>query len=227
MIMIQIDDEILKLGEEVETKLASIFKKIDEVAMINSNRILSAFIDNQVQYSDFSDINGYGNYDTGREKLENIFSTILGMEDSLVRPQIMSGTNALYIAFSALLKYSDTLLSITGKPYDSLQEMIGISGTSTQSLKAQGVKFEQIDLINDQFDTETIIKRLKHSPVKVIEIQRSRGYSSRKSLTIDQIGEVIKEIRKVDTNVIIFVDNCYGELVETREPGHVGAEKIY
>lgn len=224
MIMIQIDDEILKLGEEAETKLASIFKEIDEVAMINSNRILSAFIDNQVQYSDFSDINGYGNYDTGREKLENIFSTILGMEDSLVRPQIMSGTNALYIAFSALLKYSDTLLSITGKPYDSLQEMIGISGNSTQSLKAQGVKFEQIDLINDQFDTETIIKRLKHSPVKVIEIQRSRGYSSRKSLTIDQIGEVIKEIRKVDTNVIIFVDNCYGELVETREPGHVGAD---
>ena len=123
MIMIQIDDEILKLGEEAETKLASIFKEIDEVAMINSNRILSAFIDNKVQYSDFSDINGYGNYDTGREKLENIFSTILGMEDSLVRPQIMSGTNALYIAFSALLKYSDTLLSITGKPYDSLQEI--------------------------------------------------------------------------------------------------------
>lgn len=224
MIIEQIDKEILKLAEESEKDLKNIFDNIDEIAMYNSNRILSAFIENRVAYSDFTDINGYGNYDTGRNKLENIFASVLGMEDALVRPQIMSGTNALYLAFSSLLKHGDTMISITGTPYDSLQEMIGIIGESTQSLKAYGVKYEQIDLVNNEFDLNRIKERLSKHDVKLVEIQRSRGYSSRKSLTIDKIAEVIKVIKNIDNNVIVFVDNCYGELVEKKEPGHVGAD---
>jgi cystathionine beta-lyase family protein involved in aluminum resistance len=155
-----------------------------------------------------------------------MFATVLGCEDALVRPQIMSGTNALYLAFSGLLKHGDTMISLTGEPYDSLQEMIGISGDSSQSLKAYGVKYEQIDLINDEFDVKKIVERLSRKDVKLVEIQRSRGYSHRASLTIEKIGALIKEIRKVNEDVIIMVDNCYGELVEDREPGHVGADVV-
>ena len=226
MILEQIDSKILELAEQSEIDLKEIYKRIDEICLANSNRILSSFIENKVSYSDFSDINGYGNYDTGRDKLERIFAATLGCEDALVRPQIMSGTNALYLTFSALLKHGDTMISLSGKPYDSLQEMVGIIGESTQSLKAHGVKYEQIDLVDNKFDIEKIIERLAKKDVKLVEIQRSRGYSSRKSLTIAQIEEVIKAIRSVNSEVIIMVDNCYGELVETREPGHVGADVV-
>ena len=226
MIEQQINKDILLLTNEADKDLENIFKKIDEVAFINSQRILSAFIENKVSYTDFADINGYGNYDTGRDKLEAIFAKVLGTEDALVRPQIMSGTNALYLAFTALLKHGDTLISISGTPYDSLQEMVGIIGNSNQSLKAYGVKYEQIELKDNDFDIETIVKRLSKNDVKLVEIQRSRGYSHRNSLTISQIENVIKEIRKVNKTVIIMVDNCYGELVETKEPGHVGANVV-
>ena len=226
MILNNLDERLLKLLEESRKDLKGIYEGIDHTCEINSERILSAFIGNKVSYADFADINGYGNYDTGREKLEAIFATVLGCEDALVRPHIMSGTNALYLAFSALLKHSDTMISLTGTPYDSLQELIGLYGNSSQSLKAYGVRYEQIDLINDEFDTEKIIARLARNDVKLVEIQRSRGYSSRKSLTIDQIGRLISAIRKVNEDVIIMVDNCYGELVEDREPGHVGADVV-
>jgi len=226
MILDQIDKNLLQLAQQSDKDLKEIYEKIDEICLSNSNRVLSAFIENRVAYSDFSDINGYGNYDSGRDKLESIFAQILGCEDALVRPQIMSGTNALFIAFSALLKHGDTMISLTGTPYDSLQEMIGLSGDSSQSLKAYGVKYEQIDLINDEFATETIIDRLAKNDVKLVEIQRSRGYSARASLNIEKIGKLITEIRKVNKDVIIMVDNCYGELVEDREPGHVGADIV-
>ena len=226
MVLEQIDKKILSLAEQSDKDLENIYKEIDKVCMVNSNRILSAFIENKVSYTDFADINGYGNYDTGRDKLEAIFATVLGTEDSIVRPQIMSGTNAIYIAFTALLKPGDTLISITGQPYDSLQEMIGLSGDSTQSLKCSGIKYEQIDLLNNDFNYDAIKCRLSEKDVKLVEIQRSRGYSSRDSLTIDKIEKVIKEIRSVNKDVIIMVDNCYGELVEDKEPGHVGADII-
>jgi len=226
MILDKIDNEVLELAKKSDLELKEIYEKIDDICLYNSNKVLTEFIENNISYSDFADINGYGNYDTGRDKIEKIFASILGQEDALVRPQIMSGTNALYLAFSALLKHGDTMISITGKPYDSLQEMIGIVGSSTQSLKACGVKYEQIDLINNEFDTLKIINRLKEKNVKLVEIQRSRGYSSRNSLTLDKIGDIIKEIRKVNNEVIIFVDNCYGELVEKMEPGHVGADIV-
>lgn len=226
MILDEIDSQILELSKQADKDLEDIFENIDKVCLENSNRVLSSFIKNKVSYTDFADINGYGNYDTGREKLEKIFADVLGTEDALVRPQIMSGTNALYLAFSALLKHGDTMISISGTPYDSLQEMVGIIGSSSQSLKAHGVHYEQIDLINSKFDIKKIVERLSKNDVRLVEIQRSRGYSDRNSLTIAQIEEVIKKIRKVNKEVIIMVDNCYGELVENKEPGHVGADVV-
>ncbi len=226
MILDKIDKNLLKLAEESDIELKEKYDEVDKISFYNSNRILSAFIKNNVSYSDFAEMNGYGDYDEGRNKLEKIFATVLGTEDSLVRPQIMSGTNALYLTFSSLLKHGDTMISLTGTPYDSLQEMIGLCGDSTQSLKAHGVKYEQIDLIDNEFDEEKIVNRLKENNVKLVEIQRSRGYSSRKSLTISRIEHVIKKIREVNTDVIIMVDNCYGELVETKEPGHAGADIV-
>lgn len=226
MITEQIDKDIYELCLSSDKELKDIYRRIDDIALVNSERILSAFIENRVSYTDFADINGYGNYDAGRDKLEKIFSTVLGTEDALVRPQIMSGTNALYLAFSGLLKHGDTMISLTGTPYDSLQEMIGLCGDSSQSLKAYGVKYEQIDLIDNEFDTKKIVERLKTNDVKLVEIQRSRGYSGRKSLMLCKIEDLIKKIREVNKDVIIMVDNCYGELTETKEPGHVGADIV-
>lgn len=226
MILEKIDSKLIELAKQSDIDCQTLYNEIDEICLYNSNRILSAFIENQVSYSDFSDINGYGNYDAGRDKLEKIFADVLGCEDALVRPQIMSGTNALYLTLSALLKHGDTMISLSGAPYDSLQEMIGISGNSSQSLKAHGVKYEQIELINDDFDDQTIIERLKRNDVKLVEIQRSRGYSHRLSLSIKKIERIIQEIRKVNQDVIIMVDNCYGELVEKKEPGHIGADVV-
>ena len=226
MILEKIDQDLLDLAKQSDSDLKEIYAKVDETCLINSNKVLSAFIENQVSYSDFTDINGYGNYDEGRDKLERIFASILGCEDALVRPQIMSGTNALYLTLSALLKHGDTMISISGEPYDSLQEMIGISGNSNQSLKAYGVNYEQIDLIDNEFDEKSIIERLQQKNVKLVEIQRSRGYSQRLSLTIDKIESIIHKIREVNQEVIIMVDNCYGELVETKEPGDIGADIV-
>ncbi|MGM9946609.1 aminotransferase class I/II-fold pyridoxal phosphate-dependent enzyme [Floccifex sp.] len=226
MILDQIDKSLLKMANESDFVLKDIYQNIDDICFYNSNRILSAFIENNVSYSDFCDINGYGNYDAGRDKLEKIFATVLGCQDSLVRPQIMSGTNALYLTLSALLKYGDTMISLTGAPYDSLQEMIGITGNSSQSLKANGVHYEQIELIHNEFDEETILRRLKENNVKLVEIQRSRGYSSRQSISIEKMEHLIQKIRKINQDVIIMVDNCYGELVEKREPGHIGADVV-
>ena len=226
MILEKIDQDLLDLAKQSDSDLKEIYAKVDETCLINSNKVLSAFIENQVSYSDFTDINGYGNYDEGRDKLERIFASILGCEDALVRPQIMSGTNALYLTLSALLKHGDTMISISGEPYDSLQEMIGISGDSNQSLKAYGVNYEQIDLIDNEFDEESIVERLQQKNVKLVEIQRSRGYSQRLSLTIDKIESIIHKIREVNQEVIIMVDNCYGELVETKEPGDIGADIV-
>ena len=226
MIKDQIDSKLLTMAEEADTALKDIYAEIDRTCMYNSDRVLSAFIKNNVSYTDFADINGYGNYDEGRDKLERIFAEILGCEDALVRPQIMSGTNALWLTFSALLRHGDTMISLTGTPYDSLQEMIGLSGDSSQSLKNAGVKYEQIDLVNNEFDEERILSRLAKKDVKLVEIQRSRGYSQRKSLTIARIRHLIQKIREVNNEVLIMVDNCYGELVEKEEPGHADADVV-
>ena len=222
-----IDERVLALAKQAEDDLASIYKNIDAICEKNSRKIIEAFVKNRVSYSDFTDINGYGFYDGGRDKLEKIFAEVLGGEDALVRPHIMSGTNAISLTLSALLKHGDTLLSVSGLPYDSLQGIIGISGDSKQSLKAHGVNYEQIDLTADSdFDILAIEDRIRKGGVTVVAIQRSRGYSARKSLTIEKIARVIKAIKDIDKNVIIMVDNCYGELVEDKEPTDVGADVI-
>lgn len=220
------DENLQKLTEEVEKELQPIFKKYDEIEMLNSSKILKAFQDNRLSSTDFAETTGYGYSNPGREKLERIYAQIYGAEDALVRPQIMSGTHALSLTFFGLLKYGDTFISISGEPYDSLKSIIGTEGDSKNSLIQNGVKFEIIDLVNDDFDIPAIQKRLKKSKVKLVEIQRSRGYSHRKSLTVEKIERVCKAIREVDKDVIIMVDNCYGDMVEEKEPTEVGADII-
>lgn len=221
-----IDKKLIDLASECEDQLKEIFLKYDELCLKNSAKVLNAFQNNQVASSDFAEVNGYGAYDAGRDKIEAIYAEIFGTEDALVRPQIMSGTHALSLTFFALLKHGDTMISISGTPYDSLQTVIGFNGKSKNSLIANGVKYEQIDLINNDFDYDKIVNRVKQRNVKLVEIQRSRGYSERKSLSIEKIEKVCSAIRSVNKDVIIMVDNCYGDLVEEKEPTEVGADII-
>ena len=222
----EINEKIVKLAEETEKEIAGIFSELDELCLKNSAKVLKAFQDVKVSYTDFAEVNGYGFYDAGRDKIEAIFAKVFGTEDALVRPQIMSGTHALALTFSGLLKYGEVMLSISGTPYDSLQTIIGIAGDSRNSLIANGVKYEEIDLVDNDFDIPKIVDRVKKGNVKLVEIQRSRGYAHRKSLSIEKIERVCKEIRKVNKDCIIMVDNCYGDFVEDREPTEVGADLI-
>ncbi len=221
-----IDKEILNFSDIAEKELKSTFKKYEENALNWSARVLKAFQNNYLSISDFTEVTGYGYSDGGRDKLEAVYAELFGTEDALVRPQIMSGTHALSLALFGLLKHGDTMISISGEPYDSLKSVIGLTGDSRNSLMANGIKYEEIALINDDFNIPAIVSRLTKSKVKLVEIQRSRGYSHRKSLTIAKIEKVIKAIRAVDKEVIIMVDNCYGDMVEDKEPTHVGADII-
>lgn len=221
-----IKEDLINLANEVEKEVEPMFKHYDKLCLHNSAKVLKAFQDNKVSSTDFIEVNGYGAYDAGRDKLEAIYAQIFGAEDALVRPQIMSGTHALSLTFFSLLKHGDTMISITGLPYDTLQTVIGIAGNSRNSLIKHGIKYEQIDLVNNDFDTPKIVERLKQSKVKLVEIQRSRGYAQRDSLCMDKIEKVCKAIKKADPNVIIMVDNCYGDLVEETEPTQVGADVI-
>lgn len=223
---LKIDSELLKLANETEKELEEIYSHYEENSLLNSAKVLSAFQKFMVSGTDFCEITGYGYSDAGRDKLEQIYADIFKAEDALVRPQIMSGTHALSLTFFGLLKHGDTMISITGTPYDSLKGVIGIEGDSRNSLIANGVKYEEIDLIDNDFDIETIKTRLSKNDVKLVEIQRSRGYSQRKSLTIEKIERVIKAIREVNKEVIIMIDNCYGDFVEDKEPIEVGADII-
>ena len=222
-----IKKEILELSKEVEKEIQLQFEKIDKIKEVNSLKVLEAF-----QYCRLSEMHlhsstGYGIDEIGRNKIEEIYARIFRTEDALVRAQLISGTHALAITLFGLLRPGDTLLSISGAPYDTLQTIIGISKEkSRSSLKEFGVNYEQIDLINDNFDIKTIQDRVAKHDIKLIEIQRSKGYSTRKSLTIDKIEKAIKAIREVNKDVIIMVDNCYGEFVEEKEPTEVGADII-
>jgi len=219
-----IDEEIRKLATEAEKECKPYFDAIDEVALYNSEKVLNAFLENEVSYQDFAEINGYAFFDEARDKIEKIFAEVLGAEDSLVRAQIMSGTNAIYLTLSGLLHPGDTMMCIAGTPYDPLQEIMGIRGESPLSLTRNGVTYEQIDLIGDEFDYDAIEKRIKKGGVRLVEIQRSCGYSHRKGLSIAQIEKVCKLIKGIDDKVIIMCDNCYGELVEKKEPTEVGVD---
>ena len=209
--------------KEIESKLMPIFESIDERCYRNSEKVLNAFREERVSQSDFNSTTGYGYDDVGRDKIERVFSRVLGSEDALVRNQFISGTHALTVALFGLLRPGDTLLSICGKPYDTLDEVIGII-ENPSSLISWGIHYDQIDLVDDDFDIPSIQEYLKSHKVKVIEIQRSKGYSTRKSLTIDKVERVVKAIREVDREVIIMVDNCYCEFVSDKEPTEVGVD---
>lgn len=221
-----IDDTLLALADEAERECADIFRHYEQNALLCSAKVLKSFQAHKLTTTDFNEVTGYGYYDAGRDKLEKIYADIFGAEDALVRPHILSGTHALSLTFSGLLKYGDTFVSISGEPYDSLKSIIGLTGDSRNSLLANGIHYEQIELVDDDFDIPAITARLMASPVKLVEIQRSRGYSHRKSLTIDKIARVCRAIKATDPNVIIMVDNCYGDFVEDREPTEVGADII-
>lgn len=206
-----------------EQELVNQYKEIEEICLFNSEKVLKAFQNNRLSENHFNMTTGYGYDDIGRDVIEKIYSEIFKSEDALVRGQFISGSHALTVTLFGLLRPNDTLLSITGTPYDTLHEVIGIKDNDS-SLKAFGVNYEQIDLLNNDFDYEKIKETLKSKKIKVIEIQRSKGYSTRKSITIDSLERVIKFIKEIDNNVIIMIDNCYCEFVTKKEPIEIGAD---
>ena len=210
---------------DIEKDIKKYLDKVDDTTYFNSQKVLNAFIKEEVSENDFNITTGYGYADNGRDKIERIYADIFKCEDALVRNQFISGSHALTVCLFALLRPNDTLLSITGKPYDTLDEVIGIK-ENPSSLKSFNIDYEQIDLINDDFDYETINTKLSNKFYKVIEIQRSKGYSQRKSLSIEKLEKVIKLIKEVSPKSIVMVDNCYCELVSTKEPTEVGADIV-
>lgn len=211
------------LIDKLEQDCLEQFKAIDDICFYNSNKVLEAFQTNSVSETHFNSTTGYGYNDEGRDTIEKVFANVFKAEDALVRNQFISGSHALTVTLFALLRPGDTLLSITGKPYDTLEEVIGIVDNPS-SLKSFNINYEQIDLVNNDFDYEQIEKVLKNNKIKVIEIQRSKGYSTRKSITIEKIEKIIKFIKNIDEKVIIMIDNCYCEFVSTKEPIEVGAD---
>ena len=220
-----IRDELIEKANIAEQEVKEEFERINKIAEQNSIKVLKAFQKYNLSEMHFGGTTGYGYGDVGRDTIESIFAEVLGTEDALVRTQLISGTHALTVALFAMLRPGDTMLSINGKPYDTLDEVIGITPNSS-SLKAYGVKYEQIDLIANEFDVNSIKKRLEKQDVKLVCMQRSRGYSTRKSLSIESMKNVIDKIREVNKNVIIMVDNCYGEFVDVVEPSSIGADLI-
>ena len=220
-----IRDELIEKANIAEQEVKEEFERINKIAEQNSIKVLKAFQKYNLSEMHFGGTTGYGYGDVGRDTIESIFAEVLGTEDALVRTQLISGTHALTVALFAMLRPGDTMLSINGKPYDTLDEVIGITPNSS-SLKAYGVKYEQIDLIANEFDVNSIKKRLEKQDVKLVCMQRSRGYSTRKSLSIESMKNVIDKIREVNKNVIIIVDNCYGEFVDVVEPSSIGADLI-
>ena len=220
----EISDKVVALAEEAERDCREVFSRIEKNCTLCSAKVLRAFQETRVSTSDFIEVTGYGYTDDGRDKLEQIYAKVFGAEDALVRVQLMSGTHALALTLSALLHYGETLVYISGEPYDTLRSVIGTAGESRNSLIKNGVRYEEIDLVNGEFDLDAIRERMKKGDVKVAAIQRSRGYSNRPSLTIDRIAEAIRVVKEVSPDTVIMVDNCYGEFTEDREPTDVGAD---
>ena len=212
-----------KIKNDAKKDLKDIFEIHDEIEEYNSRKILDAFIENNISENDFNSSTGYGYNDIGRDKIEDVYASIFKAEDALVRTQFISGTHAISTCLFALLRPGDIMLSISGKPYDTLDTIIGFNDNQS-SLKAFNIGYKQIDLIDNNFDYNNIKDILSKNKIKLIEIQRSKGYSTRESISIDKIEEVIKFIRSIDKEVIIMIDNCYCELVNKKEPIEVGAD---
>ena len=220
-----INNKVKEIITKAENELKEQFAIIDDICEYNSDKVLSAFQKHQVSEVHFNETTGYGYGDLGREVIEKIYADIFNTEDALVRGQFISASHALTVTLFGLLRPNDIMLSISGKPYDTLDSVIGLTENSS-SLKSFGIKYEQIDLIDNDFDYEKIQERLSNteSKIKLVEIQRSRGYSLRESISLKKIEKVIKAIREIDSSVIIMIDNCYGELTNKIEPSDLGAD---
>lgn len=220
-----VNKEIYDYVFDMEKRVLKKFEELDKIAEYNQLKVLEAFQKNKLSDKHFNWNTGYGYDDIGRETLEKVFSDIFSTDDAIVRPLIVNGTHALTLALTGILRPLDTLLSISGKPYDTLEDVIGISNkTGHGSLKEFGIKYKEIPLTQDgEFDIEKILDSIDKS-TKMVYIQRSSGYSFRKALTIDKIEEVIKKVKKVKSDIIVMVDNCYGEFLDYLEPTDVGAD---
>ena len=216
-------DEIKKIVVECENELTAEFKEIDDNKFFFSEQVLNSFKKNNLSENAFNSTTGYGYNDLGREIIEKVYADIFKSESAVVRSQFISGSHALNVTFFSLLRPGDLLLSISGCPYDTLHEVIGIK-ENPSSLASFNINYHEIDLVNDDFDYEAIDSYLKNTKVKVIEIQRSKGYSTRKSLSIEKLEKVIKLIKSIDKDIIVMVDNCYCEFVERKTPIEVGAD---
>jgi len=219
-----VKENIARMVDEAEREAAARFAEIDRICQFNQYRVLSAFRSERIALRHFSPTTGYGYDDCGRDALDRVFARCMGAEDALVRPQIVSGTHALALMLFGVLRPGDELLSITGKPYDTLETTIGISGDSPSSLKALGVSYAQVELGEDGgIDAEAAIRAITDK-TRVVHIQRSRGYAWRRALTVEEIGRAIAAIKAAKPSVIVTVDNCYGEFTATEEPTAAGAD---
>ena len=223
---LQISNHIKQLGLQARQELSEQFARIDDIAEENSQRVLEAFQDHRVAEAYFSGTTGYGYDDQGRDKLDEIYAQIFGTEAALVRIQFVNGTHAITCALFGALKAGDVLLSAVGAPYDTMLGAIGVVDKGHGSLKDYGVEYRQVDLVDNKPDLEGMAKAAADPKVKVVLIQRSKGYSTRASLSVAEIGEMIRVIKAANPNVSVIVDNCYGEFVETIEPTHVGADLV-
>ncbi|MGM9966883.1 MAG: aminotransferase class I/II-fold pyridoxal phosphate-dependent enzyme [Rummeliibacillus sp.] len=222
--MSNLTEETMALAKKIEEKVKPYFDKADEMAFYNQQKVLSAFRYNNVSESHFYPSTGYGYDDEGRDTLERVYAETFGAEAAIVRPQIISGTHAITLSLFGVLRPGDELIYITGKPYDTLQSIVDGGDKDTGSLKDFNISYQHVDLIDDRDVDWEKVKKVVSAKTKVIAIQRSKGYATRPSFTIDQIADMIKNIRAIKEDVIIFVDNCYGEFVDAVEPTELGAD---
>ncbi|MEC5422607.1 methionine gamma-lyase family protein [Virgibacillus sp. C22-A2] len=217
---------IEQLIRQAEEDSSSKHKEINNLVEVNQKRVLDAFKKNRISDSHFNATTGYGYDDLGREALEKVYADVFGGEDAIVRPQLVSGTHAIATALFGLLRPEDELIYITGKPYDTLEEVIGIRGNNAGSLIDYRIKYKEVALKENGLVDFDAVKKVISKQTKVIGIQRSKGYDDRPSFTVEEIGRMVKFVKSIDENIIIFVDNCYGEFVENKEPLHNGVDII-
>ena len=222
---LKLENETWDLYQEAINNLKKLYEQIDEIQESNTAKVLDAFWKNHISEAHFSTTTGYGYNDIGRDAIEGVYATIFKTEDALVRNQFISGSHALTKTLFGILRPGDKFLSISGRPYDTLHQVIGITDNPS-SLKSFGIQYDEIDLIDNDFDDKKIEEYIKNNQVKMIEIQRSRGYSTRETLSIEQVERIISKIKKINSDIIVMVDNCYCEFVGTKEPSEVGADLV-
>ncbi len=219
-----IKPEVYELAHQAEAEIRPQFERIDRIAMLNTRKVMTAFQDNRVSDSCFAGTSGYGYDDLGREVLDKVYAQVFCTEAALVRIGFVNGTHALSAALFAMLKPGDTLLSVTGLPYDTLRNAIGIEGNCHGSLKFYGINYKQVDLKNSEPDIEAIKAALSDKSVAAVLIQRSRGYENRKAFSAEEIGDICAAVKSVSPNVTVMVDNCYGEFTGEHEPTEFGVD---